>query len=111
MKRIPRRKLQKIMNNISEINSLTAGMESEDFKNDKKRSYSVLFLQIVIAETVKRLPRSFRSHHPDVPWAEIANLEKVLLVDKKNVDLDMVWKASHDMIPKLESSLKRTLEV
>lgn len=110
MKRIPKKKLQKMISNTIEIASLTSGIEYDVFKNDRKRSYSVLFLQIVIAETVKRLPRSFRSRYSEIPWSEIANLEKVLIVDKKNVDLDMVWKTSHDMIPKLKNSLERILE-
>ncbi len=109
MKKTTEEKLQEIIQNIEEIESLTRDMEYEDFKNKRKASYSVLFLLILIAETVRSLPRSFKSEHPEIPWAAVADMESVLTKAKRDVNLNIVWRTSRENIPKLKEQLQRIL--
>jgi len=70
---------------------------------------AILHEILILGEAVKRLPRSFRNAHPEVPWTKIAGMRDRLIHRYHEVDLTIVWGVVWDEIPSLRRHLERLL--
>lgn len=61
---------------------------------------------LIIGEAAKRLSPKGRSHHPGVPWREIAGMRDRLIHGYHEVDLQEVWDTVKRDVPWLLLELK-----
>jgi uncharacterized protein with HEPN domain len=60
----------------------------------------------IIGEAARRLKKTFRDQHPQVPWRIIMATRHILAHDYDEVDNDIVWRIVNDHIPPLIEQLK-----
>lgn len=81
------------------IQTFIAGMGKEDFLADQKTQSAVLHQLTILGEAVKRLSRTFRDHHPILPWTLMSGMRDHLIHGYDTVDLDEVWNTVSRDIP------------
>jgi uncharacterized protein with HEPN domain len=83
------------------IQTFIAGMAKDDFLADQKTQSAVLHQLTILGEAVKRLSRTFRDHHPILPWALMSGMRDHLIHGYDTVDLDEVWNTVSQDIPEV----------
>lgn len=80
--------LRDILSAAEEAQRFLAGMEFEEFEQDRRTMLATVRLLETIGEAVKRLPVGLRAHHPEVPWEDMAGMRDKLAHEYFGVDLD-----------------------
>ena len=60
-----------------------------------------------IAESAKRLPRTFRDARPEVPWRNVIGMRDIVIHEYSIVDPSLVWEALEQRFPEIEESVFR----
>lgn len=94
--------LNDIITAITDIEEFTRGMGYKTFSADKKTANAVIRSLEVLGEATKRIPKSFRQKHPDIPWSKMTGTRDVLIHDYMGVDLKTVWRVTQDRLPELK---------
>jgi uncharacterized protein with HEPN domain len=63
----------------------------------------------IIGEATKNISNEFRSKHPEMPWRAMAGMRDVLIHNYMGVDLNIVWNTVERELPKIERSLRESL--
>jgi uncharacterized protein with HEPN domain len=87
---------------INDIEEFTHGMSYEVFSEDKKTVNAVIRSLEILGEATKRIPKSFRQKHSDIPWNKMAGMRDVLIHDYMGIDLKTVWKVIQERLPELK---------
>lgn len=95
-----------ILDALEKIDNFTAGLDFESFAQDDKTTFAVIRALEIIGEAARKIPKSIRSRHPDVPWQDMAGMRDKLIHDYFGVDLRVVWKTLQIDLP----SLKRVID-
>ncbi len=101
--------IEEMLRLIGEIEGFLQGVSFDEFKHKRSINYSVLYALLLIGETVKKIPHSFRTTHSNIPWKEIAGMRDVLIHDYLETDLEIVWKTVQESLPVLKNHLSRIL--
>lgn len=64
----------------------------------------------VIGEAASRLSAEVAARHPDVPWRQIVGMRNRVVHDYFEVDLDILWTAVTDDVPRLARRVRRILD-
>lgn len=64
----------------------------------------------IIGESTKNLSTDFREKHPDINWRELTGLRDKLIHYYFGIKLERVWDVIKNVIPNIESKLKKILE-
>lgn len=92
---------------ISEIESFIKDMSFEQFEKDNKTINAVIRSLEVMGEATKRIPKSVRQKHPDIPWTKMAGMRDILIHDYMGVDLKTVWKVAQERLSALKPMLEK----
>ena len=79
---------------------------SENLANDDKTEYAVIRALEIVGEAARRIPKSFREKHPDIPWSEMAGMRDKLIHDYFGVDLEVVLKTVREDLPPLITAIQ-----
>ena len=79
IKRVYTDYVQDMLDSINDIENFIEGMNFDDFKNDRKTINAVIRSIEVIGEASKKIPKSIRERHPDIPWKKIAGMRDKLI--------------------------------
>lgn len=60
----------------------------------------------IIGEASKRLPESFRTANPNLPWRQMARMRDRLIHGYDIVDLHLVWDAASISVPAVLAALE-----
>jgi uncharacterized protein with HEPN domain len=85
-------------------------MSRDELAGDEVVGFATLRALEVLGEAAKRVPRSFRSEHPEVPWRGIAGTRDKLIHAYELVDWDVVWDTVTNDLPSLEQTLVQLLD-
>jgi len=56
---------------------------------------------------VKKIPEDIWQKHPQIPWKNIAGMRDILIHEYAGIDLEVVWKAIKEDIPKLKEEIAK----
>ena len=80
-------------------------LDYQAFAADERTNLAVVRCLEVIGEAAKKVPKSFRSRHQEVLWAEAAGIRDVLIHDYVGINLEVVWKTVQQDLPSLRAAL------
>ena len=95
---------------ISSIESLTVGIGSAEFSQDREKVFAVERAIAIIGEAVKNVPDSLRSKYPDIPWKSIAGMRDKLVHEYWATNQEVIWKSVREDVPKLKVALAQLSE-
>jgi len=82
------------------------GITKEFFLSDWIRQSAIIRQLEIIGEATKRLSDGFKSVHAGIPWRRIAGMRDILIHAYAAVDLDEVWKAATEDVPRLIAAIE-----
>lgn len=101
--------LRHIADAITRIESFMP-IEKQTFLHDLQCQDAVTRNLAVIGEATKKLPRSIRDGHPQVPWKAIAGMRDKLIHDYVSVDVTVVWDTVQQDLPILRAAVSELLD-
>jgi len=96
-----------ILTAIQDIESFTKDMSFSEFEKDRKTINAVIRSLEVPGEATKRLPKSLRRRHPDIPWNKMAGMRDILIHDYMGVDIKTVWNVTQERLRELKPLLEK----
>ena len=101
--------LQRILDNISNIESLLQTTTEESFLNNLK-DYNAICLEFIqIGEKVNTLPEEFYDEYPDVPWHELYGLRNRIVHGYDKVKKSIIWTTIINDLPSIKSDILKIL--
>lgn len=88
----PLRRLADVIENISLIESFTAGKDLAGFASNKQAVYATLHALMIVSEAARKLGDAAATLVPGQPWADIRSIGSVLRHNYDNVDPEIVWR-------------------
>ena len=96
--------LEHIRDALDDIATYT-NVGRDSFMADRMRQDATLRKLQVIGQAVKNLSEETRSHHPQIPWKQIAGLRDKVIHDYFGVNLEIVWAVIVNELPKLREAV------
>jgi uncharacterized protein with HEPN domain len=85
------------------------GATRSDLDQDDRLRSACCYQIAVIGEVAKRVSRTTRGKHPEVPWKDIAGMRDRLIHGYDLVDLDELWKTATEDVPVLLERVRTIL--
>ncbi len=111
MSRDPTLFLEDIERSCAKIVRFTQDADRDEALSDEMRFDALLLNLQVIGEAVKNLPDDLRQRYPDIAWREIAGMRDLIVHAYFALDLDILWDAIVNDVPKLLTRVRHVLEV
>jgi uncharacterized protein with HEPN domain len=102
--------IKDILDSIIDIENFIKGMSFEEFKRDKKTIYAVVRSIEVIGEATKKIPKTLKDKHPEIPWKKMAGMRDRLIHEYFGIDVEILWKTATEDIPPLKQPIQNILE-
>lgn len=83
--------LEKILDNIGNIDLLLKTTTEDSFMNDLKDFNAICLEFIQIGEKVNLLPEAFYDEHPSIPWHELYGLRNRIVHGYEKVKKSIIW--------------------
>jgi len=103
-------RLRDILKAAKKIIAHTEQLSFEKFSADEWTVDAVLYNFTIIGEAASRLPESFTSAHPELPWVDMRDMRNILVHEYFGVDLSIVWNTIRNDLPILVQKLEAILE-
>lgn len=87
----------------------TAGISLETYLEVRQIRSAVERELEIIGEAARRLSKSFRRAHPEIPWASIIAQRNVLAHQYDKVDHARIWTVASERLPELVATLRPLL--
>lgn len=97
--------LQDILEAIADIETFTAEIDFEAFRQNREKVLAVVKAIEILGEAVKKISEDIRNRYPQIPWKEIAGMRDVLVHEYWGIDLNVVWATVQEGIPPLKSAI------
>lgn len=104
-----RNRLEHILQAIETLQKYAGNLSREELESDVLRYYGIVKNIEIIGEAANMLTVSFREHHPEVPWRDIAGMRNFLVHEYFRIDSDTVWAVIHSEIVELKNHVSRYL--
>ena len=101
--------LQHILRCISRIEEYTKGGRDSFFSSTLVQDAVIRNLQ-TLAESTQRLSEQRKVLHPEVEWKALSGFRNVLVHDYMGVDLEYVYRAISQDMPRLKAACTEILE-
>ena len=63
----------------------------------------------IIGEAARGVTAELQEAHPEVPWRRMVAMRNVLIHGYFDIDVDLVWSAAQNDLPKLEAQIRAIL--
>lgn len=83
--------LEKILDNIGNIDLLLKTTTEDSFMNDLKDFNAICLEFIQIGEKVNLLPEAFYDEYPSIPWHELYGLRNRIVHGYEKVKKSIIW--------------------
>lgn len=95
-----------ILRALEKISRFTDGASRAEFIADERTCDAVVRNLEIIGEASKRLPETFTTRYPTVPWRKIVGLRNRVIHEYFGVDMEIVWTIIQNDLPSFHSALK-----
>lgn len=103
-------RVQDILDAITSVQRLTAGMTFAEFADDEAISKAVLYNFIIIGEASANVPDDVQSRYSDIPWRLMSDMRNVMAHEYFQVNLRLTWGTVQNNLPMLVPQLQNLLE-
>lgn len=110
MSRDPLVYLEHILDAAEHIVDYTQGVGFESFCDDEMLQDAIERNFEIIGEAAKRVPDEIRNLGPNIDWREISGFRDVIIHDYDTIDVEVVWDAVENEIPRLVEQIGELLE-
>lgn len=100
--------LEDILSAIARIEEYTAEGKKAFFR-DAKTQDAVIRQVSIIGEASARLPASWKTRHPVIPWRNIVGMRNIIIHDYSETDLPTVWLVAKRDLPALKKVIAAIL--
>ncbi|MBF0290786.1 MAG: DUF86 domain-containing protein [Nitrospinae bacterium] len=90
--------------------SLSADKTLDDLKHDRVLTLALLKLIEIMGEASVKISDEFKAGHETIPWRAVTAMRNHLIHVYFNVDLNIVWGAVKDEMPRLITSLEKIIK-
>jgi uncharacterized protein with HEPN domain len=97
--------VQDIFEAIADIETFTAAIDFEAFRQNREKVLAVVKAIKILGEAVKKIPEDTRIRYPQIPWKAIAGMRDVLVHEYWGIDLNVVWATVQEGIPPLKLTI------
>lgn len=98
-----------MLHHIDLASAFIGDLDEARFKSDLRTVYAVTRCLEIISEASRRVSEESRSHHPAIPWRQIAAAGNVYRHDYEDVAAQMVWDTVHRALPDLRAAVSAEL--
>ena len=92
---------------IRNIESYTKDLTFEKFKNNKMAVDAVVRNLEIIGEAANNLSDEIKRKSKDIEWGEIVGMRNKIIHEYFGVDLEIIWTAIKEEIPKLKKEINK----
>jgi len=110
MSRDPRLYLTDILDSAQKIREVTSTHFFHEFREEWMVRDAVARNFELIGEAARRLGPEIQAQAPEVEWAKLMGLRKILLHAYFRVDDEILWDAAQNKVPTLEAAARRLLD-
>lgn len=101
--------LADIRDNIVRAIRFVDGIDLDDFLRDDKTFYAATRCLEIISEASRRLPVSFKTRFPEIPWKDVAGSGSIYRHNYEDVQEHRVWDTIHKALPPLLAIVEHEL--
>ena len=101
--------LRDILNAALSIRRFVEGVSKEQFIANEEKYEAVNRKFEIIGEAARRLSPEARKLFPEIPWQLASAMRNILIHDYDEVNLNIVWDAAQDDVPKLIAQIETYL--
>ena len=102
--------IEHIIDCIVQIRTYTKGVSHADFMSNRMIQDAVIRNFEVIGEATKKVDETVKIKFPNIEWKKIAGMRDKLIHNYMGVDLWAVWKVVEDILPDLETDIRKILD-
>ena len=97
--------LERILQNVSNIEFLLQTVTEESFLSDLKDFNAICLEFIQIGEKVNQLPRELYDAYPEIPWHELYGLRNRIVHGYEKVKKSIIWATITRDLPVIKKGL------
>ena len=101
--------LQDILGSIDSVEDFLTGYEADDFINDKRTVFAVLWCLHVLGEAAKHIPKKVRDQYPEIPWEDMTGMRDKVVHGYFGINLEVVWETATRDLPLVKPLVERAL--
>jgi uncharacterized protein with HEPN domain len=101
--------LQDILGSIDYIEDFLADYEADDFINDKRTVFAVLWCLRVLGEAAKHIPAQVRDLYPEIPWEDMTGMRDKVVHGYFGINLEVVWDTATCDLPQVKPLVEMAL--
>ena len=94
---------------IDKIDEYLQGISKKDFLQQTIVHDAIMHELQIIGEAIRHISSDFRKKHPNINWKEIVGMRSKIVHDYFGINLEIIWKAATEDVPKLKEDIKQIL--
>lgn len=102
-------RLLDILEAIGSINKYAGRGRKAFEKEELIQTWIVHHLQI-LGEAAAKVSQDFQNKSAQIPWHKIIGMRNILVHNYFDIDVDIIWSAVQNDLPKLKDQIKKILE-
>ena len=104
-------RLEHMLLAIDDIETQTAGLTREAFKQDRFRRLGIERCIEIISEASRKVPEHLKAAHPEIPWPRVADIGNRIRHAYHAVDSDILWEIIQIELKVLRAALESMAKV
>ena len=91
--------VSEVLSSIAQIQKYTENVSEEAFLTSLEKQDAVLHRIFIISEVAKRISAQTRKKHDQIPWKQIIEMPKSLLLNDFGTDGKAIWNTVQTTLP------------
>lgn len=103
-------RIKDILDCITKIQSYTAGMTLEEFRNDSLRIDAVIRNLEIIGEAAGHIPLDVQEEYPEIVWFEMRGMRNIMAHEYFGVSIPIIWQTIQNDLVLLSEGMKQIIK-